>query len=214
MHIRLLTATAVAALLVVGCTAQEQKKPAAAAKVEKPKLMTGASASMLANTCAGCHGTNGQSQGPAAPTIAGLEIDYFTEVMQDYKSGERSSTIMGRIAKGYSDKEIEQMAGAFNKQTFKGVVQTSVGDKARMGHKLHDKYCEKCHEDGGTSVEDTPLAGQWMPYVQTTIVDYLEGHNSPEKKMTKAIDKMVADHPSMSKAQLAEDLAHYYASHK
>ncbi|MES9856650.1 MAG: c-type cytochrome [Sedimenticola sp.] len=214
MHIRLLTAAAVAAVLVVGCTAQEQKKPAAAAKTEKPKLLMGASASMLANTCAGCHGSYGQSKGPSSPTIAGLEIDYFTEVMQDFKSGERSSTIMGRIAKGYNDQEIEQMAALFNKQTFQGVVQVDVSDKARMGHKLHEKYCEKCHEDGGTSVEDTPLAGQWMPYVQTTIVDYLDGLNGPEKKMTKAINKMIAAHPSMSKAQLAEDLAHYYASHK
>ena len=31
----------------------------------------GASASMLADTCSGCHGTDGASVGPASPTIAG-----------------------------------------------------------------------------------------------------------------------------------------------
>ena len=30
------------------------------------------SARMLANTCAGCHGTDGSSVGPASPTIAGI----------------------------------------------------------------------------------------------------------------------------------------------
>ena len=211
MHIRVLTTSVLAALLAVGCTAQEPK-PTAAAKTEKPKLMTGASASMLANTCAGCHGTHGQSNGPATPTIAGMESDYLVEVMQAYKSGERVNTIMGRIANGYTDEEIEQIANALSKQSYKGIKQTSVGPKATMGKKLHDNYCEKCHEDGGTSVEDTPLAGQWMPYVQSTIMDYLDGHNNPEKKMAKAIEKMMAEHPQMSKVQLAEDLANFYAS--
>ena len=30
----------------------------------------GASGEMLGNTCAGCHGTNGVSNGPAAPSLA------------------------------------------------------------------------------------------------------------------------------------------------
>ncbi|MCG8122535.1 MAG: cytochrome c4, partial [Candidatus Thiodiazotropha taylori] len=38
---------------------------------DKP-LLSGASASMLANTCAGCHGTNGASIGPASPSIGGI----------------------------------------------------------------------------------------------------------------------------------------------
>jgi len=224
MNIRLITASALAAVLAAGCATEqkmEKAEPAApAAKAAapakaKPKLMTSASGSMLANTCAGCHGTNGQSSGPATPSIAGLETDYFAEVMQDYKSGERVSTIMGRIAKGYSDEEIEQMADHYAKHPFQSAgAQTSVGPKARRGRDLHDNYCEKCHEDGGTSIEDTPLAGQWMPYIHWTIADYLDGHNNPEKKMKKAIDKMMAEHPGRSRAQLAEDLTNFYGSQR
>jgi len=223
MNIRLITASALAAVLAAGCATEqkmEKAEPAApAAKAAapakaKPKLMTGASASMLANTCVGCHGANGQSGGPAIPSIAGLETDYFVEVMEDYQSGERVNTIMGRIAKGYSDEEIEQMAEHYAKHPYQGVVQTSVGPKAQRGQKLHDAYCEKCHEDGGTSVEDGPLAGQWMPYLHWTIADYLDGHNNPEKKMKKAIDKMMAEHPGRNRAQLADDLANYYGSQR
>ncbi len=223
MNIKLITASALAVVLAAGC-ASEQKmekaepaapsaKAAAPAKA-KPKLMTGASGSMLANTCTGCHGTNGLSSGPATPTIAGLETDYFIDVMEAYKSDERVNTIMGRIAKGYSDEEIEQMADHYAKHPFQGVIQTSVGPKARRGRELHANYCEKCHEDGGTSIEDTPLAGQWMPYIHWTIADYLDGHNNPEKKMNKAIDKMMAEHPGRNRAQLAEDLANYYGSQR
>ena len=77
-----------------------------ASAADKPKGMMGASASMLANTCAGCHGTGGNSQGPSAPTIAGISGAYFVEVMQGFASGEVPSTIMGRIAKGYTEDEI------------------------------------------------------------------------------------------------------------
>ena len=74
------------------------------------------SATMLANTCAGCHGTFGSSVGPASPTIAGISRDYFIETMLAYKEAQRPSTIMSRIAKGYTEQEIELMAEYFSKQ--------------------------------------------------------------------------------------------------
>jgi len=44
----------------------------------------GPSAQMLSDTCAGCHGTDGNSGGPATPTIAGISEEYFVEIMQGY----------------------------------------------------------------------------------------------------------------------------------
>jgi len=89
---------------------------------EKP-LLSGASASMLANTCAGCHGTLGASAGPATPSISGISAVYFEEVMQGFKSGEVKSTIMGRIAAGYSEEEIKAMGEFFSKQSFVAATQ-------------------------------------------------------------------------------------------
>ena len=78
-----------------------------------------AEASMLANTCNGCHGPDGVSQGPAAPTIAGMNKFYLTESLKAYRDGKnRPSTIMARIAKGYSDSEIEKIAGYFSAKPF------------------------------------------------------------------------------------------------
>jgi sulfide dehydrogenase cytochrome subunit len=180
-------------------------------KASKPMLMTGATTAMLANTCAGCHGTNGASTGPATPTIAGLEAEYFVDVMQEYKSGDRSSTIMGRIAKGYSDAEIDAIASHYSKISFSGKVQTSAGPLARAGAELHEKYCEKCHEDEGREPEDIVLAGQWMPYLHWTMEDYANGHNKyAEKKMAKAFKKMLAKHGDKSLLQLT----HFYGSRK
>ncbi|MGD2119158.1 MAG: c-type cytochrome, partial [Chromatiales bacterium] len=72
-------------------------------------LASGPSAEALAYTCAGCHGTNGQSNGPASPTLAGMSKPVMVETMKGFKSGDIPSTIMGRIAKGYTDEQFEAM---------------------------------------------------------------------------------------------------------
>jgi sulfide dehydrogenase cytochrome subunit len=72
-------------------------------------LAADASGAALAFTCYGCHGYDGLSKG-AAPSLKGLPADYLSQAMKDFKSGKRPATIMGRIAKGYSDGEIAAMS--------------------------------------------------------------------------------------------------------
>ena len=169
------------------------------------------SAEMLAYTCAGCHGTNGNSHGPATPSLAGASKDYIEEVMELYQSGERASTIMGRIAKGYSKEEIERMAEFFSRQTFVPAKGQRFDPKlAKKGAKLHDKYCEKCHAEGGTSAEDDAgiLAGQWTPYLKYTLADMQAGKTHAPKKMKKKLKKL---HKKKGDAGI-EQLLNYYAS--
>lgn len=164
----------------------------AAFAADKP-LMSGASASMLANTCAGCHGTNGASSGPASPSIAGMSAVYFEEIMQGFKSGDVPSTIMKRIADGYTDEEILAMGEFFSKQTFVAAKQSFDAGKADKGAKLHDKYCEKCHADGGSSAEDDSgiLLGQLTPYLHYSLTDYKAGDREMTKKMKKQVNKLI-----------------------
>ncbi|MEL0583563.1 MAG: c-type cytochrome [Candidatus Thiodiazotropha sp. (ex. Lucinoma kazani)] len=165
---------------------------AAFAADEKP-LMTGASAGMLANTCAGCHGTNGASAGPATPSIGGISAVYFEEVMLGFKDGSIKSTIMQRIAKGYSEDEIKAMGELFSKQPFVMAKQSFDPAKAKKGAKLHDKYCEKCHADNGTSAEDDSgiLMGQLTPYLHYTMADYKAGDREMTKKMKKKVNQLI-----------------------
>ena len=68
---------------------------------------------MLGSGCTGCHGPDGISVGAAIPSIAGLDKIYLARVMVQFKNGERPSTIMGRIARGYTDSELRTMAKHF-----------------------------------------------------------------------------------------------------
>ncbi|KPJ87280.1 MAG: sulfide dehydrogenase [Gammaproteobacteria bacterium SG8_11] len=168
------------------------------------------SATMLANTCAGCHGTNGASVGPASPTIAGISRDYFIQSMLDYQSGKRPSTIMQRIAKGYSEAEIELMAEYFSQQPFAHQAQEHDVKQADFGRRLHKKYCALCHEDGGRHADDDAgiLAGQWAAYLRFTMQDFTREEREMENKMKQRLEKLQADHGE----QGVEALIHYYAS--
>ncbi|EGV51006.1 c-type cytochrome [Candidatus Endoriftia persephone] len=179
---------------------------------DKKPLMMGASDSMLANTCAGCHGTNGASAGPATPSIAGLSTEYFVEAMQGFKSGDIPTTIMARIAKGYSDDEFKQMASYFGKKPFVGAEQKYDATLAKKGAKLHDKYCEKCHAEGGSSAEDDSgvLAGQLAMYLKWSLADYKAGDREAPKKMKKKLNKMLKKEGDKG----IEALVNFYASQK
>jgi cytochrome c553 len=63
----------------------------------------------LGNPCAGCHGTDGQSKG-AMPTIAGKSADFIAKSLKEFRDGKKPSTVMQRIAKGYSDAQIDALA--------------------------------------------------------------------------------------------------------
>jgi sulfide dehydrogenase cytochrome subunit len=199
------------ALIVAGLVMGVSSLAVAGSGGGKPKLMTGASTTMLANTCAGCHGTNGISAGPG-PTIAGISSEYFNEIMKGFKSGDVPSTIMGRIAKGYSDAEIEALGKHFSSQKFVAAKQDFDPAKAKKGAKLHDKYCEKCHGEGGTSSEDDAgiLSGQHVQYLRWALDDAMAGDRVMPKKMRKKLKKL---HKKEGDAGI-EALLNFYASKK
>ena len=163
-------------------------------------------ASMLADTCAGCHGPDGSSVGPAIPSIAGMSAEYFKTTMAEYKTGERYSTIMTRIAKGYTDEEIALMADFFAGKDFVRFAQDVDATKVKAGEKLYGKSCEKCHEDNGASPGDDAgiLAGQWLPYLNYTMADFTSDRRDMPKKMKKKVEKLSADD--------IEALMHFFAS--
>lgn len=79
------------------------------ASAQAAKVSRGA---MLANSCAGCHGTGGHSPG-AIPSIAGKSADFIAGALRDFQSGSREATVMNRHAKGYSEEEIKLIADFF-----------------------------------------------------------------------------------------------------
>lgn len=166
------------------------------------------SESMLANTCAGCHGTLGASAGEVMPTIGGMDKGYLVEVLTDYKTGRRPSTIMGRIMLGYGDQEISAIASFYAAQPWVSTDRVAVADQLAEAPALHERYCESCHQDGGRSQdkESPRMAGQWAGYLQYAMQACRDGERCHPRKMRNR----VAD---LSDAEIAA-LAHFYESQK
>ncbi len=66
----------------------------------------------MAAACAGCHGTAGLAQ-PGMVSLAGQSKDTLLKNLLDFKTGVRPATLMNQLAKGYSDEQLEQLAGYF-----------------------------------------------------------------------------------------------------
>ena len=69
----------------------------------------------LAASCTNCHGTGGYSAGGFA-SLAGEPRERLLAKLKAYAAGEQTSTVMGQIAKGYSEAQLELIADWFAAQ--------------------------------------------------------------------------------------------------
>lgn len=173
-------------------------------------LMAGPSGQALSFTCAGCHGTDGSSVGPSMPAIAGMDPEVFVDAMKAYRNDERNSTIMNRIAKGYTEEQFKEMGWFFASQKLRLFPQQTDVALAKRGAELHDKHCEKCHENGGRPGDAGTLSGQWMPYLEYTMDDFISGKREYPRKMKRKVDAAIAEDGD----EAMKALIHYYSSQK
>ncbi len=74
---------------------------------------TDATITLLAAGCANCHGPDGHSPG-AMPTIAGASVDVLKAKLLAFRKDEApGTTVMVRLAKGFSEEELIALAEHF-----------------------------------------------------------------------------------------------------
>ena len=163
---------------------------------------------MLTNGCSGCHGIGGASAGPSMPNLAGQPKQAIVEAMKNFKSGERPSTVMGRLAKGYSDADFDAMGEYFSSQKLHTPKQSLDPAKVARGAAIERTGCAGCHPDSGRrGIGEVPaLAGQWLPYLQMQMQLFVAG----TRKMPEPMAQQVK---ALSAADI-ESLMHFYASVK
>jgi cytochrome c553 len=68
-----------------------------------------------AASCTGCHPASTRVTSPVL-RLAGLDRAAIVKAMQDFRSGARPGTVMDRIAKGFTDAEIQAIAAWYAAQ--------------------------------------------------------------------------------------------------
>ncbi|MEZ5452014.1 MAG: cellulose binding domain-containing protein [Thiothrix sp.] len=170
-------------------------------------------AAMLVNNCAACHGTDGYSSGPGTPSIAGLDKSYLIRTMKAYRTGARASSVMGRIAKGYTDTQIERMAGYLAGLPYQPAQQATDATLVAQGKAVHESNCAFCHIGTGDDpgLTGTRLDGQWATYLHATLEDYYLGRSS---NIPPEMAHQMADLKGLFGEDVLLALAQYYASDK
>ena len=170
--------------------------------------------------CYDCHGPQGQSVTPEMPIIAGYSKTYILDTMTDYRHSERPchearyvsgpnkghTEDMCGVARKLSILETEMIAEHLSKRVFVPAKQKFDSEMAARGEKIHNRMCDKCHEEGGASTNDDNgiLAGQWSQYVRHQMEEFETGRRGIGKKMKKKFETL--------STKDMEDLVQYYAS--
>jgi len=174
----------------------------------------------LITGCNDCHGKDGISTDEDIPIIAGQSYVVLEDALiafgensqpckeSEYRHGDtsRAATTMCEIAGGLSGDDIEAISEHYSDLPFVAVKQDFDADLASKGAAIHERYCEKCHSEGGSLAEDDAgiLAGQWTAYLRSSIDEFMNG----ERPMSKAMGKKMK---RVEEGGL-EALLHYYAS--
>lgn len=182
--------------------AQRGKRAAAAFAAQRGE--------MLSQSCFACHGPRGASLAPAVPSIGGQGAVYLVTAMTRFKDDKRPNSVMGRIAKGYTDPEIMEIAEYLSRQPFQRNEQLTDANKVELGAAAYRKVCIECHLDGGRESADPDypvLAGQRLLYMQMQMHDInSSGHRRVDSKFSAMLGKLKNDE--------IEGVLHFFASQR
>ena len=125
-------------------------------------------------TCAACHGADGNSSIAGTPSIAGQPRIFLENYLVMTREGIRGTDVMQALLKGVPDKEIVALAVHFSRlksRTLEGKTDPAL---FRRGQDIAAKNrCASCHEASYHGREQMPrLAGQREEFLAEVMLQY------------------------------------------
>jgi cytochrome c553 len=121
----------------------------------------------LAEGCAACHGADGNSSDPKYPKLAGQAAGYIYHELSAFKTGDRQSDVMAKIAAALTDADAADLASFYSQQAIRSdtVKDTSL---AAVGERIFSAgidstgvpACTVCH--GSPGQPQVPIIGRGM----------------------------------------------------
>jgi cytochrome c553 len=142
--------------------------------------------------CKKCHNSDGISDDPEVPSIAGQRPTYLYKQMQDYKSGARDNREMYKVMRRLSDDEMADVAAYY----------TTLEPAPMVGGQklLVMKICDSCHDKDivkeENKIEVAPiLRGQVHAYLEASMQQFkvFERSNDLFERMQSVTHKLTED---------------------
>lgn len=137
-----------------------------------------------AQSCAACHGADGNSSNPAWPKLAGQHPDYIVTQLKAFKSGARNNPQMSPMAEGLSEEDMQDLAAYYSSQKMSlDSVKPEFVDTAETLYRAGKAEagmpaCIACHGpkgDGVPGVAYPRIGGQHADYTAAQLKAYRSG---------------------------------------
>lgn len=159
------------------------------------------------DSCAHCHGTDGNSTSSAYPSLAGQTRDYLYRQMKDFKEGRRKNSMMTPSIGVLSDQDMQELAEFFSAQSIVRSKFDADPAKVEQGKQIaQEVQCTACHQAGFKGLNAFPrVSRQKYPYIVKQLKDYRDGLRTNDNGLMAPAAKNLSD-------EQIEALAHYLAS--
>lgn len=152
-------------------------------------------------TCAACHGPDGNSVNPMWPKLAGQHAQYTVKQLQAFKSGARQNAQMAGMAAPLSEEDMQDLAAFYaTQETEIGVADPQFLEAGERLYRYGNAEkglpaCMACHgpDGAGNPAAVYPkLSGQHADYTAAQLRAYRSGerHTDPNQMMRIIADKM------------------------
>jgi cytochrome c553 len=159
------------------------------------------------DTCAACHGPEGNSTIPLYPILAGQSWRYTYVQLKDFKEGRRTDPIMSPIASTLSRDDMIALGNYFAAQKPKPIDFKPDPARVAAGRKISDAVlCPMCHLGEFKGQNEIPrVAGQWPEYTKKQLYDFKARRRTNDGGNMTSVASTLSDED-------IENLAHYAAN--
>lgn len=157
---------------------------------------------IVANTCAACHGVDGNSTVPNFPKLAGRHPDYLVRELKEFVSGTRKSVIMGPIVATLDPEDFKSLGEYFGAQkpTSGQVLDQKAAESGKKLYLDGDEErgvpaCAGCHSSDGAGGKRFPrLAGQHREYLIEQMYNFKNDlRNYGAARLMREVAKRLSD---------------------
>lgn len=171
-------------------------------------------AAIVAERCAACHGTDGNSQASNFPILAGQHAEYLVSELKAYQTGQRESELMQPLVKDLAEADITNLAVFLAKQK---PAPGTVNDPGLLafGKKVYLEgnpdtgvpSCDGCHEEAGEGSARFPrVAGQNAEYTMEQFRLYAAGKRPYGKKVMRTVAERLSEKEARAVAEYMASL--------